>query len=73
MIETIVVRNSGDNFISVTTNDDSIIKRITKSGLIPYRNQGEFTQYRMSKKWFRLIQNGFMIKEPLDSRKKIAV
>jgi len=68
--ETVIVRNSGDDFISVTTNEDSVIKRLVKSGVKPYMEQSEYTQFRLSKSCFRLIQNGLMVKVPKGSAKK---
>jgi len=67
MKETIIVRNSGDDFISVTT------KRLKKSGVKPYMEQSEYTQFRLSKSCFRLIQNGLMVKVPKSIAKNIPV
>ncbi len=68
--ETVIVRNSEDDFISVTTNEDAIRNRITKFGLLPYRKQADYNQFRLPRNCFRLIQDGFMVKTPKSSAKK---
>jgi len=50
MKESVLVRNSGDNFISVTTDEDSVIKRITKSGITPYKKQDLYNKSVDTKK-----------------------
>lgn len=70
MKETVIVRNSGDDFISVTTNEDAVKNRITKFGILPYMKQADYDQFRLPNNCFRLIQDGLMVKAPKSSAKK---